>query len=743
MFRGYDATSRAIAAVGVCLVAAIVTVAAIAIVQLRKQAVQVTHQRAQGQAVSLAAHANQALSSADFILRSIQREVSASGVTDERQLHDRFGSKEDDALAMFRSGKFQPVDLIVIADANGELVSDSAPKRAGKVNVADREYFRQAESSATDMLWVTAPIRTRVYGTLDFFLARRLQSRDGRFLGVVAVGMSSHDFGRLYEDLRLGHADTGLRDASSITLLRQDMTVLARAPANDALLGARLAADGAYAAWTTAATSDRNPAQTWDSTRASRSRVDVVVREVPGVPLMIAVATDESIYLAEWRHQAWMIGSMAAAAVACFAYMFIGLVRALRRREEYLVENERLRQVAEAASKAKSQFLATVSHEIRTPMNGILGTAELLADRALPDDEQRLAAMLLRSGRQLLGMLDDVLDFSKIEAGELTIGLEPFDPRAALLDVYNLFSAIASAKGLSLELDVAPDVPARIRGDAGRVRQVLGNLVGNAIKFTDTGLVAMHVSLSGSKKADRMLRFVVEDTGVGIPPEARNRIFDHFAQADGSVSRRFGGTGLGLAISRRLALLMGGNLDYEDRRAGGSCFVFTVPLINARDELPTADEPELPVDARAAQPRLASMHVLVTEDNAVNAMVAEAQLASLGCTCDIAVDGEDALAHLAHTHYDVVLMDCMLPGVSGYEAARLWRSREALEGRPHLPIIALTANVMASNVCHAREAGMDDFLTKPCSIEALREALMRASRSASSASQHVGSQTTV
>ena len=557
---------------------------------------------------------------------------------------------------------------------------------------------------------------------MDFFLSRRLQDRNGQFLGVVAVGMSSSGFADLYEHLRLGHDSDGLRSASAISLLRQDMTVLTRAPVDDRLLGARLSIDGAYAGLGAAGATTHGTTPTWDSDRSAPSHVQVVARAVPGLPLLVAVATDESLTLGSWRRQAWLIGTMAGAAVIVFAYTFIALVRVLRRREEFVAENERLRRAAEDASKAKSEFLATVSHEIRTPMNGVLGTAELLAQRDLPDEDRRLATMLLRSGRNLLGILDDVLDFSKIEAGELEIVNHVFEPRAVLRDVHELFVAFATTKGLSLEFDVAADVPRRVSGDPGRVQQVLANLVGNAVKFTDTGFVEVHVSTSADSEGRRQLRFVVEDTGVGIPKEAHDRIFDHFAQADGSVARRFGGTGLGLAISRRLALLMGGGLDYVDRRTRGTCFHFTIPLVEATGE--PGDEAGSEEQASSKAPGLGRpLHVLVTEDNAVNAMVAEAQLASLGCTCDIAVDGEDALAHLGQREYDLVLMDCMLPGVSGYEATRVWREREQRERRARLPIIALTANVLASNVAEAREAGMDDFLTKPCSVEKLREAL--------------------
>ena len=433
-------------------------------------------------------------------------------------------------------------------------------------------------------------------------------------------------------------------------------------------------------------------------------RLDIVTRPVSDFPVAVVVATDRALYSAITRRQSLLIGSLAALAVVAIGYTFGALVRVLRRREEYFIENQRLRISAEAASKAKSQFLATVSHEIRTPMNGIIGAAELLVARDMPDEPRRLAAMLLRSGRNLLGTLNDVLDFSRIEAGELYITAQPFDLPVVVRDVAELFHAFATTKGLTLETEVAPDVPPCLVGDAARIRQVLSNLVGNAGKFTDTGFVALRASVDRSADHVATLVFEVEDSGVGIPAEARERIFDAFAQADSSVVRRFDGSGLGLAISRRLALLMGGSLEFANRHQGGSCFRFAIPLIEApaiEVAEPTARPAAAPCEAQTQA--LPALHVLVTEDNAVNAMVVEAQLQSLGCTCDVAVDGE-----------------------AGYDATRTWREREARDLATHLPIIALTANALSSNVEQAREAGMDDFLTKPCALDDLRSALKRA-----------------
>ncbi len=399
---------------------------------------------------------------------------------------------------------------------------------------------------------------------------------------------------------------------------------------------------------------------------------------------------------------------------------------------------------AESSNQAKSQFLANMSHEIRTPVNGVIGLIELLLGTELTDKQRNYAEMAKQSTRNLVQLISDILDLSKIEAHRIELEARDFDLDAEITGTINLLSLHAQEKNLALTSLIDPDVSLRLRGDAGRLRQILTNLVGNAIKFTAEGSVSLHIRTDLEDEEHVTLRFTVCDSGIGISADKLEDIFDPFIQADGSTSRKFGGTGLGLTISRQLAELMGGTVRVESTEGMGATFWFTAvfekqkatprlpPLLLGEDPgLDVLDgtissrcndkpHPAPDIHLRAVEGETTgTIRLLLAEDDATGQFVTQSILANNGYRVDVASDGGEALKLLENHDYDAVLMDCMMPEINGYDVTAVIRDRASKVRNHDIPVIALTANVFAEDRKKCLAAGMDDYLAKPIEVEKL------------------------
>jgi signal transduction histidine kinase/CheY-like chemotaxis protein/HPt (histidine-containing phosphotransfer) domain-containing protein len=692
----------ALAAITLALICTIIGTDLIFLQNLRESTLQTAEANLARYSLTLAENADRSFKSLDLVLSSVGDYLARKGVTDGTSFRQLTSDQETHFLLKEKIAGLPQVDAVTMIDARGKLINFSRYWPIPDVDISDRDYYKALKADPNLESFMSAPVLNRGSGTGNIYVARRLNDPNGEFMGMLLGAMSLQ-----YLENFFGSTSLGLD--STVSLVREDGTLLAHFPPTDQI-GMASSGSGQRALAAGGTVREVSP-------RDRRVRLRAASM-LPNYPALIVVSQKEESALRSWRGMAMLLSAMSLiSTIVVLAAAF--LIARWWNRQEQLI------QAAETANAAKSTFLAMMSHEIRTPMNAVLGLATTLLETGLDTEQRRFVLAIHNAGDSLLEILNDILDFSKLESGQLSLEQIAFSADALVQNTLSIIGPRAAAKQLTIRTIGDPAVPPAMIGDAGRIRQILLNLVSNAVKFTSAGEIVVSTQCVSRDDRQTTIEWTVGDTGIGIAHDKIGSLFVNFVQADNSINRRFGGSGLGLAISKRLVEQMGGEIKVASTLGQGSTFSFRLTLPVAEQVVAPEQNDQAVYAALTA--RIAAfgrpLRMLIVDDNPTNRLVAARMLKDFEIQTDTACDGAEAVTAANRFNFDLILMDVRMPEMDGLQATRVIRSHGAT---PAVPIIAFTANAFPEDIEACRGAGMNDFVVKPARKKAMIEAILRA-----------------